>query len=113
MFSGKPEWSVGFRVWIQRSGRPVLGPGRVELLEAIDQFHSIRAAATHMGMSYRRAWGLVRSMNVAAGEPLVELSTGGRGGGGAILTPFGREAVSLFRMLSKQITDTVIHTSSD
>jgi molybdate transport system regulatory protein len=103
MFGDKPGWSVGFRVWIQRAGRPVLGPGRVNLLEEIDRLHSIRAAAAHMGMSYRRAWGLVRSMNEAAGEPLVELMTGGRGGGGANLTQLGREAITLFRSLSKQI----------
>lgn len=102
MFDGKSGWSVGYRMWIKRSGRTVLGPGRVELLEEIDRRHSIRAAAAEMGMSYRRAWALVRAMNEAAGETLVELATGGRGGGGAALTPFGREAVALYRSLSEQ-----------
>lgn len=103
MFGEKPGWSVGFRLWIERAGKPVLGPGRVRLLEEIDQHHSIRAAATQLGMSYRRAWALVRSMNDAAGEPLVSMTTGGRGGGGAQLTPFGLEAVAQFRILSEQI----------
>lgn len=103
MFADKPGWSIGFRVWIQRAGRPVLGPGRVELLQEIDRHHSIRSAATRLGMSYRRAWTLVRSMNDAAGEPLVALSTGGRGGGGAQLTAFGREAVAAFHALTQQL----------
>jgi molybdate transport system regulatory protein len=111
MFRDKPGWSVGFRLWIQRGGRPVLGPGRVELLEEIERRHSIRAAAAHLGMSYRKAWGLVRSINEAAGEPLVELATGGRGGGGANLTKLGREAISLFRSLSEKIEHTTARAS--
>jgi molybdate transport system regulatory protein len=113
MFGDKPGWSVSFRVWIERAGHPVLGPGRVELLEEIDRLHSIRAAAAHMRMSYRRAWTLVRSMNEAAGEPLVEVATGGRGGGGANLTQFGREAIALFQSLSKRIAHTATQASSD
>ena len=60
---------MGFRLWVERAGRSLLGPGRVELLERIDRERSISAAARGMKMSYRRAWLLVRGMNEAAGEP--------------------------------------------
>ena len=68
------DWTVGFRVWVERAGRAILGKGRLELLEAIDRWHSISAAARQIGMSYRRAWLLVQSVNEAAGE------AAGRGG---------------------------------
>ncbi len=100
MLGDKPGWGVRVRVWVERDGRKVLGPGRVELLTLIDAHHSISAAAREMGMSYRRAWTLVRDMNEAAGEPLVAASPGGSGGGGATLTERGKEAVSLYRSLS-------------
>jgi molybdate transport system regulatory protein len=93
-------WGLKVRVWVERGGRKVLGPGRAELLEHIGREHSISAAARLMGMSYRRAWGLVHDMNEAAGVPLVESSTGGPHGGGAALTPHGQQAVRLYRALA-------------
>ncbi len=95
------DWKVGVRLWVERGGRALLGPGRVELLEGIDRWHSISAAARAMKMSYRRAWLLVQSMNDAAGELLVEAAVGGSQGGGSHLTPLGRWAASEFRDLQK------------
>ena len=99
MLGEKPGWGIKVRVWVERNGRKVLGRGRAELLGLIDRHRSISAAAREMGMSYRRAWGLVRDMNAAAGEPLVEVTTGGPGGGGAALTRRGMEAVALYQRL--------------
>jgi molybdate transport system regulatory protein len=92
-------WGLRVRVWVERGGRKVLGPGRAELIEHIDRLHSIGAAAKAMGMSYRRAWELVRDTNEAAGVPLVAVTAGGAGGGGATVTPHGRAAVRLYRSL--------------
>lgn len=111
MLGDKPGWGVRVRVWVERDGRKVLGPGRVELLTLIDQHHSISAAARHMGMSYRRAWTLVRDINEAAGEPLVSASTGGSGGGGADLTTRGREAVVLYHQLCDSVARSNPHTT--
>src|SRR5262245_3374506 len=97
------DWSVGLRVWAERRGRAVLGPGRLELLEAIDRCCSISAAARQLGMSYRRAWLLVQSVNDAAGEELVSAATGGAHGGGARLTPPGRRAIAVFRRLQDEL----------
>jgi molybdenum ABC transporter molybdate-binding protein len=97
------DWSVGLRVWAERRGRAVLGPGRLDLLEAIDRCRSISAAARQLGMSYRRAWLLVQSVNGAAGEELVSAATGGAHGGGAQLTPSGRRAVAVFRRLQDEL----------
>jgi len=100
------DWSVGLRAWIERDGHVILGKGRHELLEAIDRWHSISAAARQIGMSYRHAWLLVQSVNESAGEPLVEAATGGHHGGGARLTPRGQFAVAIFRELQEQLHQT-------
>ena len=97
------DWSVGLRIWVERAGHAILGKGRLELLEGIDRWRSISAAARQMGMSYRRAWLLVQSINEAAGEPLVEAAAGGTRGGGARLTERGRAATAVYRELQRQI----------
>jgi molybdate transport system regulatory protein len=76
-----------------------LGPGKVRLLEAIDQHGSISAAGRALGMSYRRAWLLVDEINRAFTQPAVAGQTGGNGGGGTALTDWGRELISLYRGL--------------
>jgi molybdate transport system regulatory protein len=68
-----------------------IGPGKAKLLESIRDTGSISAAARDMGMSYKRAWPLLDSMNQAFTEPVVSAAPGGAGGGGATLTPFGAE----------------------
>src|SRR6476659_4387197 len=102
----KSDWTVGLRVWAERAGRTILGKGRLELLEGIDRWHSISEAARQMGMSYRRAWLLVQSVNEAAGAALVEAATGGSHGGGARLTPLGRQALDVFRELQDELHGT-------
>jgi molybdenum ABC transporter molybdate-binding protein len=97
---------VGLRVWIERGERALMGKGRLELLGAIDRYRSISAAARQLGMSYRRAWELVQSINEAAGEPLVVAATGGKEGGGAQLTPLGRWAVAIFGELQDRLQRT-------
>jgi molybdate transport system regulatory protein len=76
-----------------------MGPGKADLLEAIAETGSIAAAAKRFGMSYRRAWMLVDTMNRCFLEPVVAAGTGGTGGGGAILTPFGATVIGRFREL--------------
>lgn len=76
-----------------------MGPGKADLLEAIDLHGSISAAAKHMRMSYRRAWELVDVMNTCFTEPLVHSSSGGAHGGGAQLTEFGRAMLKTYRAL--------------
>lgn len=93
------DWRLKVRVWVERDGRAVLGEGRLELLEWIDRCHSISCAARQLGVSYRHAWVTVREINEAAGAPLVAAAVGGRQGGGAQLTPFGRLAVARLRPL--------------
>jgi molybdate transport system regulatory protein len=52
-----------------------------------------------MGMSYRRAWQLVDTMNQSFRKPVVDTATGGSGGGGARVTDFGREVLTRYRQM--------------
>lgn len=74
-----------------------LGPGKADLLEAIAAHGSIAAAGRAMGLSYRRAWALVETMNAAFADPLVAASKGGARGGGAVLTAAGGAALADYR----------------
>lgn len=76
-----------------------LGPGKIALLEAIAHSGSISAAARTMHMSYRRAWLLVEAMNQAFKRPVVLTAAGGKGGGGAEITPFGHDLLSRYRVI--------------
>jgi len=79
-----------------------LGPGKAELIARIDKTGSISAAARAMGMSYRRAWQLVEALNASFVHPVVTTEVGGRRGGGALVTPFGRALVRRYRAMEKK-----------
>ena len=85
------------RVRILIGAATALGPGKVDLLEAIAETGSISAAAGAMGMSYRRAWLLVDTMNRCFHGDLVTKATGGRGGGGTTVTPMGLDVLRRYR----------------
>ena len=82
-----------------------IGPGKVRLLELIDETGSISAAGRAMGMSYRQAWLLIDSMNQAFHEPVTETLRGGAKGGGAAATPFGRKIAALYRAMEKKAAE--------
>jgi len=76
-----------------------IGPGKAKLLESIRDTGSISAAARDMGMSYKRAWLLLDSINQAFTEPVTIAAPGGAGGGGAVLTAFGTELLERYRRI--------------
>lgn len=83
-------------VWLTMGDKNLGGHGRVGLLRAVAEHGSITAAAKAIGMSYKAAWDAIDHMNTLAGEPLVERTTGGRGGGSTRLTPHGERLVERF-----------------
>ena len=86
-----------FRLRITRGDDIAVGPGKVDLLEAIGASGSITAAAKSLGMSYRRAWLLVDTMNRCFRRPVVDAEAGGQRGGGTRLTALGEEVVRRYR----------------
>jgi len=81
-----------------------MGPGKADLLDAIRRTGSISAAARDLGMSYRRAWTLVDTMNASFSRPLVEPCRGGAGGGGAVVTDCGLDVLAHYRALEQEVT---------
>ena len=84
-----------------------MGPGKAELIERIGASGSISAAARDMGMSYRRAWQLVESLNQHFREPVVETAIGGTRGGGARVTPFGERVLREFRSMEGKASSAI------
>lgn len=84
-----------------------LGPGKIDLLEAIGRTGSISAAGRELGMSYRRAWLLVDAVNALFRTPCVTASAGGAHGGGAQLTGFGRDLVAAYRRIEQRMGEVV------
>ena len=78
-----------------------LGPGKIRLLEAIRESGSLSKAARELGMSYRRAWLLVESLKQSFREPVTVASTGGKDGGGMLITEFGAALVKSYRQLEQ------------
>lgn len=101
-------------LWMTVGDKSFGGPGRIELLSKIAEHGSITQAAKSMKMSYKAAWDAIDQMNNLAGEPLVERTTGGKGGGSTHLTPRGRQLVENFRLIEQEhrrFIDQISHQS--
>lgn len=79
-----------------------MGPGKADLLDAINVTGSISAAGRALGMSYRRCWELVSIMNAQFVEPLVLSAKGGSNGGGAELSPLGTDVLKRYRAMERR-----------
>jgi len=90
------------RLRIEFDGAHTLGPGKIQLLEAMQENGSISAAARAMGMSYRHAWEMLDDVNRCFGGRVFETEAGGRAGGGARVTDFGRELVAKYHALREK-----------
>ncbi len=93
--AGRPR--LRFRTRVMVGELIAIGPGKIDLLAAIEKTGSLTAAAKSLAMSYRRAWLLLDEMNRALKSPAVESSQGGVAGGGSQLTALGHELLALYR----------------
>jgi molybdate transport system regulatory protein len=96
------KMAVAGRIWIEMEGEDFLGAGRIELLENIEKTGSLRKAAAMMGLSYRKAFYTIKSMNTLAGTPLVEFRRGGKDGGSAKITGEGDRCIKMYREVSQK-----------
>ncbi len=94
---------VMVRPRVQIGASIAIGPGKIDLLRAVEREHSISAAARALGLTYKRAWLLIDSLNHGFGRPVVVATTGGRGGGGARLTPLGARLVARYAALEARL----------
>jgi molybdate transport system regulatory protein len=103
--SAKSLPSLSVRIDLAPEGR--IGPGKIQLLEHIREHGSISAAGRAMEMSYKRAWDLVDEINRICRQSAVEPQTGGKNGGGAVLTPFGISLVRRYRKIERDAAGAV------
>lgn len=81
------------------------GPGVAQLLHAVQQLHSLRAAALSMDMAYSKAWTIIKNSEKALGFSLLDSATGGKGGGGAALTPEGARLLRAYDTFCSRLHD--------
>ncbi len=91
---------IKYKLWLEKNGRVIFGPGRFELLEAIEECESLSAAAKKLKMSYRAAWGRLRASEDRLGIPLVELTDNRQG---MRLTEEARKLKNLFLELEQKM----------
>jgi len=102
-----PKPSLKLRMRVTVGDIIAIGPGKIALLQALDETGSITAAAKSLDMSYRRAWLLIDELNRALKTPAVATAAGGAKGGGSALTESGRALITLYR----QIEDTALQAA--
>ncbi|MEQ5835052.1 winged helix-turn-helix domain-containing protein [Marinobacter sp. NFXS9] len=83
----------------------VIGPGKADLLDAIGRTGSISSATREMGLSYKKAWQLINTMNEHFAEPVITTVSGGSQRGGAELTDFGRQVLAQYRALQAKLAN--------
>lgn len=98
-----PNESLSATVSVKRGPSPRVGLERVELIEAVAELGSIRAAATRLGLSYKGAWDIVQALNNLFETPLIEAAPGGKAGGAARVTERGREVLTAFRRVQAEL----------
>ena len=94
-------YKIKSRIWIESEDKVLLGEGSVHLLKAIQEMGSLSKAAKSLNISYKKAWQLLDSVNKSAKNPVTINSIGGKGGGGAELTEYGKSLVLVFDEINK------------
>ena len=95
------SYKIKSRIWIESDDNVLLGEGRVHLLKAIQETGSLSKAARSLNISYKKAWQLLDSVNKSAKKPVTINSIGGKGGGGAELTEYGKSLILAFDDINK------------
>ena len=98
-------YKIKSRIWIESEEGILLGNGRVKLLKEIDATGSLSKAAKNLGMSYKKAWKLIDSVNKHAEQEVVSKSIGGKDGGGTSLTEYGRKLIAHFEKMNEATID--------
>jgi molybdate transport system regulatory protein len=92
----KNQYKLRGRIWIEIGEKAFLGTGKAELLRRTASLGSLRQAALELGISYRQAWYALDKLNKQAGNPVIIFQRGGKKGGSAIITDFGKSILNHF-----------------
>ncbi len=101
----KSSYKVTGSLWLECEGERFFGPGRVELLQRIEETGSINKAAKLMGMSYKKAWEMINALNAQASKPFVITQTGGEHGGGSVITEEAKLLITYHQQLRQRFLE--------
>jgi molybdate transport system regulatory protein len=90
---------IRHKIWLERNDKVIFGQGREKILEAIEECHSLNAAAKKLQMSYRAAWARLKASEERAGIKLVESDGAGKG---MRLTPEAKELLVRFKKMERE-----------
>jgi molybdate transport system regulatory protein len=93
---------ISYKVWLDNNGK-AFGDGPYELLKRVKKTKSLHQAANEMGMSYSKAWGLIRSLEQKLGFNLLDRKTGGQSGGGSYITPMAEDLMEHYKQFRKDV----------
>ncbi len=94
------EYKIKSKIWIEIDDKVFLGDGRIKLLKSLNRTQSLSKSALELGMSYKKAWNLIDSVNKNASKPIVVKSVGGSRGGGTKLTSYGIKMIDTFDVIN-------------
>jgi molybdate transport system regulatory protein len=94
---------VELHIRVSKEGRLLATPERIDLLRLIHKSGSLLTASGQIGVSYNKAWKMVDAMNKASNKPVVKKLRGGKGGGGAIVTDFGKLILSEYEAMESVV----------
>jgi molybdate transport system regulatory protein len=106
-------FTINGQFWIDKGEECFLGPGRIELLNAIVKEGSINAAAKKLGISYQHAWKNIEQMNRLSPIPVIITKRGGRDGGGAELTGYGLKIITEVTNIEKVFAEFILNINKN
>jgi len=101
------KYQVKYRIWLEKEGKFLLGEGSARLLLAIDETGSLSLASKKTGISYKKAWQIIKNIETLSGEKLIISKKGGSHGGGTILTEKGKELLKEYINLKEKVNDCI------
>ena len=99
---GREAVKIGFKVWLDNNGK-AFGDGPYELLKQVEVTRSLHQAANQMGMSYSKAWRLIRTLEERLGFAFLKRKVGGPSGGGSQVTPQGKTLMNHYKRFRKEV----------
>lgn len=102
------DLSIHVKIWFEKNGESVMGPGRMAILDAIDRTGSLTQATEMCKISFRKAWKLINEINTKMEQPVISTARGGKGGGGGTsLTEYGKKLLMQYKKIQSTLEDVV------
>jgi len=103
------DLTIHVKIWFEKKGESIIGPGRLAILEAINETGSLTQATEMCNISFRKAWKLINEINDKLEQPVISTERGGKGGGGGtVLTEYGKKLLMQYKKIQSKL-DEIVH----